>query len=483
MKRSLIVLSVLLMLAVVLSACAGAQPAAPAVEEPAAEVAPTEAPAPEPVEEPEPEVEAALPLRVALTTFPNALDLPAAAEKNASNASWSLYDSLVWVDHDGKVQPALAESWEISEDGTEVTMKLREDVTFHNGAPFTAEDVVYSWERGSRDEFQFSERWALVDWLRQWMTTRSNSLWQDRNRLLLRNIAWNWGMVPKAYIEEVGEDGFTANPVGTGPFMFEEWAKGDRITLKANPNYWREGYPKSETLIFRPIPESSTRVAAIQTGEIDIVTRLSSEEAAALEGMDNVKIVSYPVDRVYYIAFNNLTTGLDQPTMDPKVRQAMNYAVDVDSIIEALLDGDGSPSTGYVTPANWGYDTEIQPFGYDKDKAIELLTEAGYADGFDMDFACPSGAYTNFEQVCEAIQGYLMDVGINTNLDLMESGKYWDLEAEKELPPLFGDSWSETSGEALPRLQGALGGWDASFSAWSDPEIDRSTWRDRGDDG
>ena len=102
-----------------------------------------------------------------------------------------------------------------------------------------------------------------------------------------------------------------------------------------------------------------------------------------------------------------------------------------------------------------------------------MLTEAGYADGFDMDFACPSGAYTNFEQVCEAIQGYLMDVGINTNLDLMESGKYWDLEAEKELPPLFGDSWSETSGEALPRLQGALGGWDASFSAWSDPEIDR----------
>ncbi len=474
MKRSLIVISVFLLLVMVLSACGAAQPAAPAVEEPTAEapvveIEPTEAPAPEPVEE----VPAALPLRVALTTFPNALDLPAAAEKNASNASWSLYDSLVWVDHDTKVQPALAESWEISDDGTEVTMKLREDVTFHNGAPFTAEDVVYSWERGSRDEFQFSERWTLVDMVEVVDDYTVKLTVAGPQPLLLRNIAWNWGMVPKAYIEEVGEDGFTANPVGTGPFMFEEWAKGDRITLKANPDYWREGYPKSETLIFRPIPESSTRVAAIQTGEIDIVTRLSSEEAAALEGMDNVKIVSYPVDRVYYIAFNNLTSGLDQPTMDPKVRQAMNYAVDVDSIIEALFDGNGRPSTGYVTPANWGYDTEIQPFGYDPDKAKELLAEAGYADGFDMDFACPSGAYTNFEQVCEAIQGYLMDVGINTNLDLMESGKYWDLEAEKELPPLFGDSWSETSGEALPRLQGALGGWDASFSAWSDPEIDR----------
>ena len=90
-----------------------------------------------------------------------------------------------------------------------------------------------------------------------------------------------------------------------------------------------------------------------------------------------------------------------------------------------------------------------------------------------MDFACPAGAYTNFEQVCEAIQGYLTEVGIQTNLELMESGKYWDLEAKKELPPLFGDSWSEASGEALPRLKGALGGMKASYSAWSDPEIDR----------
>jgi peptide/nickel transport system substrate-binding protein len=414
-------------------------------------------------------------LTVAVSTFPNSLDLPIAAERQAQNVAWQLYNSLVWLDDEGKVVPALAESWEISDDGTEYTFKLREDVTFHNGEPFNADSVVFSWERGSQDTMQWSDRWTVADAVEKIddFTVKVTTADGKPNPLLLRIMAGDWAMVPPQYLEEVGEEGFAEHPIGTGPFRFVEWAKGDRIVFEANPDYWEEGLPKVQDLIFRPIPESSTRVAAIQTGEVDIVGRLSSEEAQSLLGVENVKVVRYPVDRVYYIAFNNLTTGVGQPTEDPMVRQAMNYAVDVDAIIDALFDGYGQPSTGYVTSANWGYDESIEPFGYDPDKARDLLTEAGYPDGFEMDFACPAGAYTNFEQVCEAIQGYLGDVGIQTNLEIMESGKYWDLEANKELPPLFGDSWSERSGEALPRLQGALGGNDASFSAWSDPEIDR----------
>jgi peptide/nickel transport system substrate-binding protein len=212
-------------------------------------------------------------------------------------------------------------------------------------------------------------------------------------------------------------------------------------------------------------------VAAIQTGEVDVVGRLSSEEAQSLLGAPNVKVVSYPSTRIYYIAFNNLTTGIDQPTEDPLVRQAMNYAVDVDAIVDALFDGFGQRATGYVADGEMGYGV-VEPFPYDPDKARELLAEAGYPDGFEMDMACPAGAYIFFEQVCEAVQGYLLDVGIETNLEIMESGQYWDLEAEKQLPPLFGDSWSSTLGEAYNRLKGALGGWDASYSSWSDPTID-----------
>jgi peptide/nickel transport system substrate-binding protein len=149
----------------------------------------------------------------------------------------------------------------------------------------------------------------------------------------------------------------------------------------------------------------------------------------------------------------------------------MNYAVDVQAIIDALFAGFGKPAAGYVASSELGYGV-VEPFGYNPDKARDLLDEAGYGDGFAMDMACPAGAYMHFEEVCEAVAGYLGDVGIDISLEIMESGQYWDLEASKELPPLFGDSWSTLSGEALRRLTGALGGWDAAYSSWSDPVID-----------
>jgi peptide/nickel transport system substrate-binding protein len=411
-------------------------------------------------------------LTVALSTFPNSIDLPQSAERNSHNASWQLYDSLVFADDEGKIVPALAESWEISEDGTEYTFELREDVTFHNGEPFDAESVVFSWERGRQPEMEWSEKWTMADSVEAIDDYTVKVTTDGPKPLLLRTMTTFWAMVPPDYVEEVGESGFAENPVGTGPFMFEEWAKGDHITYKANPDYWREGLPKIETLIFRPIPESATRTAAIQTGEVDIVGRLSSDEAQSLLGVPDVKVIRYPVARVYYIAFNNLTTGVGEPTEDPLVRQAMNYAVDVDTIIDALFDGFAQPATGFVASGELGYGA-VEPFGYDPERAEELLAEAGYPDGFEMDMACPAGAYTHFEEVCEAVVGYLADVGIEIDLQIMESGQYWELEANKELPPLFGDSWSEISGEAYNRMVGALGGMDASYSAWSDPEIDR----------
>ncbi len=409
-------------------------------------------------------------LRVALSTFPNSLFVPLTAERNADNAATQLYDSLVHLDRFGEIQPALAESWELSEDGTEYTFHLRQGVTFHNGEAFNADDVIATWEIGS-EVGEWTDKYLVVVSIDKIDDYTIKMTTEEPNPELMVTLHDFWSIIPNEYLAEVGVDGFQERPIGTGPFMFVEWVKGDHITYTANPNYWMEGYPLVETLIFRPIPESSTRIAAIQADEIDVVGRLSSEEAQSLLGAEGVVVMKYPVTRIYYIAFNNLTTGLDQPTMDAQVRQAMNYAVDVDAIIDALFDGFAQPAAGYVASGELGFGV-VEPFGYDPDKAVELLTAAGYADGFSMDMACPAGAYMHFEEVCEAVAGYLGEVGIDVNLEIMESGQYWELEAAKELPPLFGDSWSTLSGEALRRLSGALGGWDAAYSSWSDPTID-----------
>jgi peptide/nickel transport system substrate-binding protein len=409
-------------------------------------------------------------LVVALSAYPNSLDRNLASEFNARNAAAGIYDSLVWVDDYGRIVPALAESWVISDDGLEYIFNLRQDVYFHNGEPFNADAVVYSWDYYQSPDLLWNERWRLADNVEKVGEFIIKITTDEPETLLLRTIGNNWSIVPPLYHKEVGKIEFGNNPVGTGPFEFVEWIQGERIVLKANPNYWKVGYPRLETVIFRTIPHSSGRVAAISTGEVDIAVLLSAVEAKSLRGVPGVNVISYPMSRVYYIAFNNVTSGVGEPTEDPLVRQAMNYAVDVDSIIDTLFEGQAKPSTGFVATGEMGYGV-VEPFGYDPDKALDLLAEAGYPNGFELDFACPAGAYVNFEEVCEAIKAHLADVGIQTNLEIMESSHYWELEADKGLPPLFGDSWSETIGEAYNRMAGTLLGWDVPYSSWEDPTI------------
>lgn len=412
-------------------------------------------------------------LIVSLSTFPNSIYTPNAAERNADNVASQIFEGLTWIDDEGNVVPALAESWEISEDGTEYTFKLRQGVKFHNGEDFDAQDVVTSWEAGTDPINAYSydvARTTSVEVIDDY-TVKLTS--EAPDPLFLRFVAGSWAMIPTDYFNEVGLEGIEANPVGTGPFKFVEWVQGDRIVLEAFEDYWDEGLPKLAKVTFRPIPEEATRIAAVQTGEIHIANRLPAEEAQRLLGAPGVTIVRYPVDRVFYIAFNNLTSGVGTPIENQLVRQAMNYAVDRQAIIDALFNGYADLAVGFTTANNLGYDDSLKPYPYDPDKARELLAEAGYPDGFEIGFACPTGAYTNFEQVCEAVGGYLNEVGITFEggeIQFMESGQYWDLEANKELPPLFGDSWSTQDGEALNRLEGALGE-DASYAAWNTPEI------------
>ena len=412
-------------------------------------------------------------LMVALSLEPNSINPPNGADRMAGNVINQIFDSLMSIDNSsGEIVPALATAWEVAADGSLYTFTLRQGVTFHDGSAFNAQDVVATFAAGKDPANAYASAYDPVVAVVDDYTVTIAPVTPDVT--FLRRMAETRIISDEQFAAE-GNAGIESHPIGTGPFQFVQWNKGDRIVLQANPNYWDAGKPHLAEVIFRPISESSTRLAAIQTGEVHIVNRLNSDEAASLTGAGQVQVITYPADRVYYIAFNNLTTGVGLPTENKLVRQAMNHAVDRQAIVDGLFNGHARLSSGFVTPSNLGFDESLAPFAYDPDKARALLSEAGFPDGFSIGMACPVGAYTNFEEVCQAIANYLAEVGITMEggeVQFLESGVYWDKEAAKELPPLFGDSWSASVGEALPRLNGALDGMNASYSSWSDPEID-----------
>jgi peptide/nickel transport system substrate-binding protein len=408
-------------------------------------------------------------LTIGLSTNVTAIERPYAPERQSDNAALTMFDSLVYPEADGTISPALAESWEVSEDGTTYTFHLREGVTFHNGDPLTADAVVFSWETYRQDEVTYASNWTIAENVTKVDDMTVEVSTSEPNALLLPYIASAWAIIPVDW-GGVSKEEFAEHPIGTGPFMFEEWVKSDHLTVVANPNYWREGYPKLAEVVFKFMPESATRVAAVQTGEIDIAPRLTSDEIGDLIGAPGVTVVRYPVNRSYYVAFNNITTGVGTPIEDPNVRKALAHAVDMDAIIDALFDGYATRSVGMVGPSDLGFDG-AEPVPYDPELAKQMLADAGYPSGFEMDMACPDGAYSHINEVCEAIRGYFDEVGVTGELQIMESNAYWELEANKELPPIFVDAWSVTLPEAYQRLSGSLNEGE-TYANWLNPELD-----------
>ncbi|MEX2540808.1 MAG: ABC transporter substrate-binding protein [Trueperaceae bacterium] len=396
-------------------------------------------------------------LVVSLSSDPTSLFMPRTADRTAANTAWSLYNSLVWINDDLEIVPALATSWEITDDGTEYVFELRDDVTFHNGEKFTAESVVATWETGmdpSNDyanAFEEADSVEVIDDYTVRITT------PEPNATFLTRLATFWGMVPPEYIREVGIDAFAQEPVGTGPFRFVSRAAGDRVVMEANPDYWEEGLPRVERLVYRVIPDASTRLAAIQTGEIDIANRLTFDQVRTLESNDDIELVSYLNDRAYYVGFKNVGAGEGTPLEDRRVRQALNYGTDRFGIIAAIFSGQAEPLASFIVQGNLGYDAEMmQPYPYDPERAMELLAEAGYPDGFQIAMGCPADGYVNINEVCLALQRSLAQIGVEVNVDFRTTNSFWSEPNYGVTGPMYVDSWSSEIGEALPRLQGAL---------------------------
>ena len=252
--------------------------------------------------------------------------------------------------------------------------------------------------------------------------------------------------------------------------FFKNVSPAKSIHYIANENYWNEDQPGVASVTFRIIGDSSTRLAAALAGDVHIVNRLSTEEYSAVEASDTVVGISYPTDRVYYVGFKNIGNGVGTPVESQIVRQAMNYAVDVDTIIDAIFGGAASPVSSFTVPSTLGYDPSVEPYSYDPEKALVLLAEAGYPDGFSISMGCPSDAYLNINDVCLAIEADLEAVGIDVELEIMSADVYWNEEFYGTTGPIYVDSWSSSEGEALLRLEGALRPGEY-YSTWTDSVI------------
>ena len=353
-----------------------------------------------------------------------------------------IFDPLVSRDRDLKLINRLASSYQNIEP-TRWRFHLRKGVTFHNGESFNAECVRFTWKQifapgsVSRMKGQFNtiaDIKVLDDYTIDIITKKPDP------SLVARLTMFH--IVPPKYISEVGQAKFGRNPIGTGAFKFVEWVRDDRLTLKRNEKYWDGPHPTVKEVVFRVIPEIQSRLAALQTGEVDIASNIPPDLAKRVDTKGRFDLKSVLTTRVIYLDFSS-TPG--SPILDKRVRLAINYAIDRDAIIKHVLENYGEKVATLAPRIVFGYDPSIPPYPYDPKKAKRLLAEAGYPNGFSIEMAGPAGRYMRDKEILQAVVGQLDKIGVKVDLKLLEWGSHLTKIASRTAAPIFMLGWGQTS--------------------------------------
>lgn len=425
-------LSASLALAFVLSACApAAQPtAAPA---PAATTAPAQpTAAPKPTEPPKAAVKDTL--VVAINGQPSRLQPQQPVGRLNELVNGLIFDSPTSRDPQGKLVPSMAESWKRIDDTT-WEFKLRPNLKFHNGDPVTPADVKFTYEELVVKPEAKSPHLTFLQTIKEVKVVDDTTFQIITNKpdvLLPSRLFDLYGsVVPEKYYKSVGDAKFDTAPIGSGPFKFVEWVKDSHITLAANENYWG-GKPAYNKLVLRFITDDAARMAAVLAGEVDIASNVPPARVEELKGNAKLDVRAGPSSRYYFLVFDSTK----KPFSDVKVRQAVNLAIDRDALVKGVSRGYGTPIASVFIPQTFGYDANLKPV-YDVNKAKQLLAEAGYPNGLDIEFDSFTGSIVDHSKVAEAIAAQLEKAGIRVKLNVAEFGVFGPKRLAHQTAPMY----------------------------------------------
>jgi peptide/nickel transport system substrate-binding protein len=364
---------------------------------------------------------------IALTADPTHLDPQAGEELSSNIMFYHLYDPLVRRSAELSFEPGLAESWEVVDDTT-WRFTLREGVTFHNGNPFTADDVVFTVERAKASLMSnlvknIESARAVDDRTVELVTPKPYAVLPADLAALL--------ILDREYTESTPEEQMDLQPMGTGPYRLGEWIKGEKLVLEANADYWA-GAPEIDAVAFRPITNPATRTAALLTGEVDVIQDLSVRDVERVRAAEGIAVMTRPslLNVVLAMDMREQSPTIDgpNPMTDRRVREAIARAIDVDAIDQIVMNGLATPSDQYVPASHTGHVDGLDfraEYPHDVEKAKALMAEAGFADGFTMTLDATNDRYVNDAQIAQALASMLAKINVELKLNIMPKSNFW----------------------------------------------------------
>lgn len=362
----------------------------------------------------------------------------------------SFYQGLYGFDKDMKMVPVLATGYTVSKDGLVYTVKLKSGIKFHDGTDFNAEAVKATFDRVTNPDNKL-KRYNLYKNIAKTEAVDATTVrftLKEAFSPFINSLAHPSGVIiSPAALLKYGNKGIALNPVGTGPFKFVEWKQTDYMKVEKFDGYWRKGYPKIDSITWRPVVDNNTRAALMQTNEAHFSFPMSPEAIATLEKKPSLEVTAAPSIIHRYISMNTLQKPFD----NPKVRQAINYAINKEALVKVAFSGYAIPAEG-VLPKGVQYNVKLGPWPYDPKKARELLKEAGYPNGFESTLWSAYN-YSTAQKVIQFVQQQLAQVGIKVQVQALEAGQRVERVESAPDPAtapvrMYYVGWSSSTGEA-----------------------------------